>query len=143
MLDIPIIETERLRLRGPAVADWGKLTELWGNPEVARFTTGEPQTAEQTWSRLLRGIGHWTALRFGFWIVEEKWTAEFVGETGFLDLHRDLPPLEGMPEAGWVLHPAKHGKGYATEAVHAVLKWGRQQWGSVPVGCIIRTENGA
>lgn len=144
MIDIPVIETARLRLRGPAVADFGHLQELWAHPEVVRFTTGDPQTAEQTWSRLLRCIGHWTALDFGLWIIEDKGTGEFIGESGFADLHRDLEPrLHGIPEAGWILHPAKHGNGYATEAVRAVLNWGRQHWGSKPVACLIRPEHHA
>jgi len=105
---------------------------------------GEPQTPEQTWSRLLRCIGHWTALDFGLWTLEDKLTSEFIGEAGFADLHRDLRPgLDGIPEAGWVLHPSKHGKGYATEAVRAVLNWGRERWGSTPVACLIQPEHKA
>lgn len=43
-----------------------------------------------------------------------------MGEVGFADYHRDTEPsLEGKPEAGWV----SHGKGYATEAVTAMLVW--------------------
>ena len=144
MIDVPVIDTARLRLRGPALADFQNLAELWVHPEVIRFTTGEPQTPEQTWSRLLRSIGHWTALNFGLWIIEEKSTAEFIGETGFADLHRDLQPrLDGIPEAGWILDPSKHGKGYATEAVLAILNWGREYWGSIPVACLIRPEHNA
>ena len=142
MIDIPAIETARLRLRGPALGDFRNQSELWAHPEVVRFTMGEPQTPEQTWSRLLRCIGHWTALDFGLWTLEDKLTSEFIGEAGFADLHRDLRPgLDGIPEAGWVLHPSKHGKGYATEAVRAVLNWGRERWGSIPVACLIRPEH--
>ena len=117
MIDIPAIETARLRLRGPTLGDFQRLGELWADPEVVQFTTGEPQTPEQTWSRLLRCIGHWTALDFGLWILEDEMTAEFIGEAGFADLQRDIqPPLNGTPETGWILHPSKFGKGYATEA---------------------------
>lgn len=144
MIDIPAIETERLRLRGPAVRDFESLKELWAHPEVTRFTTGEPQTPEQTWSRLLRSIGHWTALDFGLWIIEDKPTSECIGESGFADLHGHIEaPLDGMPETGWILHPSKHGKGYATEAVKAVLNWGHQHWGHSPVACLIRPEHTA
>jgi RimJ/RimL family protein N-acetyltransferase len=33
------------------------------------------------------------------------------------------PSLGSAPEAGWVMAPRAHGKGYATEAVRAALAW--------------------
>jgi RimJ/RimL family protein N-acetyltransferase len=47
-----------------------------------------------------------------------------VGEVGLADFRRDVtPPLGDAPEAGWVLAPWAHGRGFATEAVGAVLAW--------------------
>jgi RimJ/RimL family protein N-acetyltransferase len=40
------------------------------------------------------------------------------------DFKRDLAvSFDGAPEAGWVLAPWTHGRGYATEAMTAVLTW--------------------
>jgi RimJ/RimL family protein N-acetyltransferase len=143
-LDIPVIETERLKMRGHSIEDASKVTALWSNPEVTRYIGGKQLTAEECWSRLLRYVGHWSLLGFGYWILEEKATGDFVGEVGFSDYRRNVEPEIGaVPEVGWVLIPPKHGMGYATEAVHAVLDWGRGHFGPSPVACLIHPDHRA
>ena len=76
------------------------------------------------------------------WVAREKGSGRFVGEVGFADFRRDMdPPLGPTPEGGWVLTPAAHGKGYATEAVRAALAWGEAQRGWARTVCIINPEN--
>ena len=121
---VPMIETPRLRLRGPRPADFPDSTALWSDPVVTRFTSGKPLSEEEVWGRLLRYIGHWTWMGFGYWMVEEKETGRFAGEVGFSDWKREIKPsLQGLPELGWVLAPRVHGQGYATEAACAVIQW--------------------
>src|ERR1700688_3402443 len=101
---IPILETERLRLGGPQLADFGESAALWGDPEVTRYVGGKPLTREDVWARLLRYVGHWVCLGYGLWIVREKLTGLYVGEVGFANHQRAIePPLADMPELGWVL----------------------------------------
>jgi RimJ/RimL family protein N-acetyltransferase len=40
-------------------------------------------------------------------------------------MKRDMHPLntEGTLETGWALIPEAHGKGYATEALQALIGW--------------------
>jgi RimJ/RimL family protein N-acetyltransferase len=57
------------------------------------------------------------------WIVREK-SGTFVGEVGYMDNRREMTPAFTAVEVGWVLMPSHHGKGYATEAMRAVLAWG-------------------
>ncbi|MCP3140821.1 GNAT family N-acetyltransferase [Pyxidicoccus xibeiensis] len=141
---IPAIDTERLTLRGHRLEDFEESFALWGNPEVTRYIGGKPFTREECWSRLLRYVGHWDVLGFGFWVVREKATGRFVGEVGLADFRRDIQPsFAGAKEAGWVLMPEAHGKGYATEAVRAVLAWAEQRFGPERVVCIIAPENTA
>lgn len=140
----PVIETDRLRLRGHGLDDFAASCALWADPEVTRFIGGVPQSAEEVWARLLRYAGHWTLLDFGFWLVEEKATGRFVGEAGLFDARRDLdPPFGAMKEAGWVFAPAAHGKGYATEAMQAVLAWQDARFCAAPVACMIHPDNAA
>src|SRR5260370_30581720 len=123
-MGIPVIETQRLKLRGHTIADASRVRALWSDPEVTRYIGGKPSTVEECWSRLLRYVGHWSILGFGYWIVEEKASSDFVREVCFSDYKRDVvPALGAVSEVGWVLTPPKHGMGYATEAVHAVLDW--------------------
>lgn len=141
---VPVLETERLILRGHKVDDFADSFALWSDPGVARFITGKPSTREESWSRLLRYAGHWSLMGFGYWLVAEKATGRFVGEVGFVDLKREIDPsMEGMPEAGWVLSPQVHGKGYATEAVRAAIGWGERHFGGAPMVCIVSPENEA
>jgi len=121
---IPAINTARLTLRAHRLADFDEYAAMWGDPEVTRYIGGKPFTREECWTRFLRQPGHWAVMGFGYWVVREKATNRFVGEVGFLDLKREMTPsLEGLPEAGWVLAPWSHGKGFATEAVRAIQGW--------------------
>ena len=115
---------------------------MWADPVVTRHIGGKPATSEESWTRLLRYAGHWTLLGFGYWAVEEKATGMYVGETGFADYKRILDtPLSNAPEIGWVIAPAWHGKGYATEAVQAAVAWGDAHFGPVQTTCLIEPEN--
>ena len=91
----PTLETPRLRLRAHTLANHAACTALWSNPDVARYTVGKPNTAEDAWSRILRYAGHWSLLGFGYWLVEERSTGAFVGEVGLADYHRNIPVTAG------------------------------------------------
>jgi RimJ/RimL family protein N-acetyltransferase len=143
-LEIPILETERLRLRGHTLADFAHTGPMWRDDSVMVYMGGRPLTLEESWTRFLRYAGHWVVLGFGYWVIQEKATGDFVGEIGLGDFKRDLEPsLHGVPELGWVLTPAKHGRGYATEAAKAVLRWGREHFGPSEFSCIIHPEHRA
>jgi RimJ/RimL family protein N-acetyltransferase len=141
---IPVIETERLRLRGHQVDDLAPCAAMWADPEVVRYISGKPSTREEAWARILRNAGHWSLLGCGYWLVEEKRTGAFVGDVGLGEFKRELdPPIDGMREVGWVLSPAHQGKGYATEAANGAIGWARSNFGAMPMACIIAPANAA
>lgn len=143
-IDIPAIDTERLTLRGPRLEDFEDSFGMWGDPRVTKYIGGKPSTREESWARLLRNVGHWDVMGFGYWVVREKSTGRFVGEVGFADLRREIQPaFQGAKEAGWVLSPSAHGKGFATEAVNAALRWVEGRFGPERVVCIIDLGNEA
>ena len=135
------LETGRLTLRPHTLDDFGDSAALWGDPAVTRFIGGRPFTPEEVWARLLRHAGHWTLLGYGSWVVRERASGVFVGEVGLMDAHRELTPPLDAPEMGWVLSPAAHGQGYATEAVNAALTWAESHFGHTRVVCIVSPEN--
>jgi len=138
----PVLETSRLRLRGFRADDFDAWFAMSRLIDYHRYFTPEPMPAEEVWKLLLRSAGHWVVMGYGFWAVEEKASGRFVGGIGFLNLKRDIePPLGDAPEMGWVLDPAIHGLGYATEGVTAALEWGMQHFGPVRTVCIIHPEN--
>jgi RimJ/RimL family protein N-acetyltransferase len=142
---VPILETERLTLLGHRTETLDESLALWSDPQVNRHITGKPSGREEAWARVLRYIGHWAALGYGFWQIRERATGRFVGEAGMADFQRDVSiSFDGAPEAGWVLAPWAHGRGYATEAMTAALAWGdaAAHVGSRTV-CIINPDNTA
>ena len=142
--EFPVIETPRLRLRTHRLEDFPACRDLWADPAVTQFIGGRPLSEEEAWVKFLRNAGHWPLLGFGFWILEEKSTAAFAGEINLAYFHRELiPPVENLREAGWILSPAMHGKGYATEAVNAVLAWGDARFSDPRTICLIHPDNAA
>ena len=140
--EVPVIETARLRLRGHRAADLDDCAGMWGDPAVTRYISGSPSMREDVWARMLRYAGHWAWLGYGFWAIEERATGRFAGEAGFGDFRRDIEPaLDGIPEAGWVLAPWAHGRGFATEAVRGALAWGEARFGKRRTACLIHPEN--
>ncbi|MDQ1388614.1 MAG: hypothetical protein QOF56_2068 [Acidobacteriaceae bacterium] len=142
VVNVPILETERLRLRGHRLEDFVQCAAMWADPLVIRYIGGKPLTAEESWTRFLRYAGHWSLLGFGYWVAEEKQSGKFVGEIGFADYKRDIEPsLQGVPEIGWVLASSVHGRGYATEAVRAAVEWGDRHFEGARTACIIAPDN--
>lgn len=144
MTDVPVLETERLILRGYRTEDFPEFAKIWTEPDVVRFITKKPQTEEESWARFLRVIGHWCLLGKGFWLIEEKATGEQIGQGGYVEAMREIvPSFKGEPEAGWSLRSSAQGKGYAYEAMTAALAWGDRAFGGVRTVCIIEIGNDA
>jgi RimJ/RimL family protein N-acetyltransferase len=140
----PVLETERLRLRGHRVEDFDAFAAMWAEPKVTEFIGGRAYTNEESWLRLLRQVGHWPLMGYGYWVVEEKATGEFLGETGYAEFQREIEPsIVGVPEAGWVFCARAHGKGYAAEAIGAVMAWGDTHFGVPRTVCLIDPGNTA
>lgn len=140
--NVPLVETERLRLRGHRHDDFEALAALWTDASVTRQIGLPPSTRGDSWGRLLRYVGHWTLLGYGFWAIEEKASGRYAGEIGFADFKRAIsPPLGDAPEMGWVLAPWAQGRGYASEAALAAFGWGAAHFGPVTTCCLIDPAN--
>lgn len=134
------IETERLALCPYGLADFADCAALWGDPATVTFIgNGQPLGEEEVWSRVLRHIGHWHAIGYGYWAAREKAGGRFVGEIGFQNLRRAMqPPLDDRPEIGWVLAPEAQGRGLAREAVAGTVAWADARLSVAETACIIR-----
>lgn len=137
------METQRLTFHRHGLADFEDCAQMWGDPEVTRFIfAGRPLPRQEAWNRLLRYVGHWELLGYGFWVVREKASGRFVGEVGLADFQREMvPSLQGIPEAGWALAAWAHGQGFASEAVRAALVWEAENLRSPRTACLISPEN--
>jgi ribosomal-protein-alanine N-acetyltransferase len=110
------IETARLRLRRPTMADTLTLRELWRNEQVRRFLGGVV-SHEVIDGKIVSIEQHWNERGFGQWAVFEKEAGRIVGLCG---LHRSE---EGI-ELSYMFFPAFWGRGLATEAASASLHHG-------------------
>lgn len=122
-LIIPTLETERLILRGWKEADAEGYAQLYGDEDNARFIGGT-LNADDAWRMVAQRLGQWALRGFALFAVEEKATGTFVGHAG-----PHYPAGWPEPEIGWGLLPQFHGKGYATEAAFAGLRFAYETLG--------------
>ncbi len=103
----PEIETARLLLRPFRREDFPSLCRLWSRPEVAGRILGRPASPDEVWARLLRYLGLWPLLGFGYWAVTLKATGAHIGDAGIADFHRPLmpPSLVRERQAGFSIRP--------------------------------------
>jgi RimJ/RimL family protein N-acetyltransferase len=140
----PRLETDRLVLRETRASDFEACAALWADERVTRHIGGTPSTPTESWGRMLRFPGLWALLGYGYWTLEDKSDGAFCGQVGFADFKRDITvDVAGLPEAGWVLSPHVHGRGYATECMKAALAWLDAQVDAPQSCCLIDPENAA
>ena len=66
MPKIPVLETARLFLRGHEIGDFENTAAMWADPQGTRHIGGRAFSREESWARLLRYVGHWQMLGYGF-----------------------------------------------------------------------------
>jgi RimJ/RimL family protein N-acetyltransferase len=118
-MEVPILETTRLRLRPYRVSDRERVFELYGDPQVARFWSFPAWTdlaqAEAYLEPLVAPLGD-DATAFP-WAIADGTTDELVGTATLFAVRSD----QQRAEIGYSLRASCWNKGYAREAVHRVL----------------------
>jgi RimJ/RimL family protein N-acetyltransferase len=116
------IETERLVIRTPRMDDALILFNAYmQDPEVTHYTTWRPHQQFQEAEDFVRSsIAAWkNGTRFPFVITLKEKDEPF----GMIDFH-----IRGCTVGlGYVIARSHQGKGYATEATHAIIQWAFQQ----------------
>src|ERR687887_272892 len=133
------LETDRLTLRMLRESDLDAYAEMCADPEVMRYLgDGQPLARPMAWRNLAMMVGHWSLRGYGLWAVQERSSGVLVGRVGFWN-------PEGWPgfELGWMLRRAFWGRGYATEAARAALRFAFGQLGVPQVISLIRPGNAA
>ena len=111
------VETDRLVLRRPAVADIGAIYARYSNdPEVTRYL-GWPRhnTVEDTRAFVQFSDAEWHRWPAGPYLIEARHTGVLLGSTG---LAFETPQRAAT---GYVLALDAWGQGYATEALRTVV----------------------
>jgi ribosomal-protein-alanine N-acetyltransferase len=132
-----IVETERLILRPFTPDDLDALAAINSDPDVMRFIgDGKPAPRERTAERLAFILEHGRRHGFSVWAVRSKQTPSLMG---FCGLHH----LDGTNEVevGYRLAREHWGKGFATEAARASLRYGFEELKLNRIAAVVHPEN--
>lgn len=141
MNEIPVLETERLVLRGFQPSDRETFIAAMAKDEFAATITREGRglTEAEAWRNLSAVNGSWSLEGFGNWVAVLKDTGQPIGRLGPF-----CPP--GWPgfEVGWAIFPEYQRKGYAAEGAAAALVWCKEALGKDRViHCILKGNTGS
>ena len=118
-MKIPVIETERLLLRGFKEQDLNQYAVMCSQKQFRQYLgNGKILSKEETWESMSSALGHWHLRGYGVWALERKSDNLLIGHAGLLN-------PEGWPgvEVCWALSPEHWGNGYATEAAKETVRW--------------------
>lgn len=120
---VPVLQGEKVRLRGFSWADFAAFSAMWQEPEVAQFIPFAPVSPTQSWARFNGNTYSWVRNGFGGWAVVD-------GSDGFLGTVTFFRRAAGFGEdydraiqAGWVFAARGRGQGNAGEAVNLAHSW--------------------
>jgi RimJ/RimL family protein N-acetyltransferase len=122
------IETERLRLRPFAETDLDALANILARPDVMRYLYDEPRTRDEVAATLQQWLSMTRLEQQGDNLVlaiELVKSGTMIGSVNLIWLSQE----HAQGEVGYTLHPDYQGKGYATEAVRAMLAYGFHDMG--------------
>ena len=137
----PTLQTLRLTLRAIKLSDFEPYAAMWADPRVTDFIGGAPRDRQTSWGKFCQAAGLWSLVGYGYWLIEERASGTMVGQGGLASFERGIAQLDGFPEAGWALSADHWGKGYASEAVTAIVGWSDAELRAPEVRCIIDPEN--
>lgn len=130
----PVLETGRLRLRVPQLADFDHWAEFFASPRSVH--EGGPKDRLAAWQHWAADVALWVLRGYGPFGVEDRATGAYLGEVGLY--HGEGYPA---PELGWFVVPAAEGRGIALEAARAVLGWVRATFDWPHITNIIEPAN--
>ena len=133
-LAVPVLETERLRLRAPELSDFPAYAAFFAS-ERAVHERG-PMDERGAWREFCAALACWSLRGFGAWSATDRGTGAYFGEVGLFQ------PIEyPEPEIGWMVVPESEGRGVAHEAALAVRRWAYGALGLTTLVSYIAPEN--
>jgi ribosomal-protein-alanine N-acetyltransferase len=134
---VPILQTDRLRLRPFRAGDLKALHALYADPDNLRYWGLAPSGSLDETRRMMRWHLTCRPSQYAIWAVEEKASRKMVGMLNYF--RRDL--REKRVEVGWLIAADRQGKGYMTEASRALLRYLIDTLRVHRIEAMIRPEN--
>lgn len=117
---VPVLITQRLRLRRMTHDDAEAIMAIFGSPEVLRYLNLEPvDTSDKA-----TGMIDWFEQEYQNhqtpnWGITLQGEDRLIGMCGTYEWDRENRHVD----IGYHLLPSRWGKGYATEATRAIIRW--------------------
>ncbi|SHN62215.1 GNAT family N-acetyltransferase [Erythrobacter sanguineus] len=124
-----VLVTARLELRRIVPDDIDRQLRLLNTPSVMKHLGGV-KTREQVAEKHARTQALWQSDGFGFMMMWERDTGEMVGHCGMKRVDNPLAANIGDHEIGWLVCEERWRRGYAHEAMSAVVDWAFLQHGA-------------
>jgi RimJ/RimL family protein N-acetyltransferase len=135
-----VIETARLVLRPWQVSDADAALAIYADPAVRRWSA--PADLPVTAGEMRLRLQHWRTDDLtsngctGHWAVADRSTSVVVGA-----MVLDHAPGSESLTIGWALAAGARGRGYATEAGDALVRWAIHEGGAVEVFALVEPDN--
>lgn len=132
-----ILQTPRLMIREMTVDDVDRFYELYKDPSITEYMENlfENPEDERLYTRnYIKDI--YGFYGFGLWTVILKETGEIIGRAGIS--YRDGFDI---PELGFMIGKDYQRKGYAKEAIEAILKYAKQELGFDTIQALVLENN--
>jgi RimJ/RimL family protein N-acetyltransferase len=123
------LETESLLLREFRIQDAEGFFTMNNDPQVLQYTGDDPFISIGAAADFIRRYDHYDKYGYGRWTILQKEDESYLGFCG-LKYH----PATDEVDLGYRLRRNSWGKGYATEAASACLRYGFQ---TLQLPCII------
>lgn len=131
------IETLRLHLRQFTLDDRDELFHIYSYPELFKYMSNEkPLLVEQVRAVINTFTESWQKNQFGVWAVVYKKYQKLIGHCGFKFLENTQEV-----QIGYLLLSSYWGRGLATEAASAVMKYGFEVAKLERIVAIAKPEN--
>jgi RimJ/RimL family protein N-acetyltransferase len=137
---IPTLTTDRLVLRPFIAADLDELAPIHAEEAFWWYPLRRGVSRAETEEFLERVIGRYESDGFGLEAAVDRASGAMIGWAGLAVPHF-LPEILPAVEVGWRLASSHHGRGLATEAGAAALRWGFTEGGLDRVVSIYEPAN--
>lgn len=134
-----ILETERLIARTIVESDAALQDRVLNTPTVMKHLGGVKELHEIE-AKHAKNMALYASEGFSFLMLIEKATGDLVGHCGIKRVDNPAAPNPGDHEVGWLIREDRWRRGYAHEAMVAVLDWA---FGRVDAPHVVAITNGS
>jgi ribosomal-protein-alanine N-acetyltransferase len=135
-LIIPILKTPDLILRSWKLEDAEALFRILQEPDILRYFPPTIFTLEKTQRYINHQLDHWQKRGYGHWAITQKKNDCIVGWDGL-----EYLPETAENEVAYLLSHQAWGRGLATQAAQAAVKFGLETIGLQEIIGLVHPDN--